>query len=137
MQKKSLTAPLGGHPARLDLLKEKILSEISAMDYRITTESCEDGFIIDISKDIGGIDTALGRWQHSQIKIIKIFGYNDAIHMDIIKHAYADKIICALIGPLFFGIPWIFGLIATANRKNIEKVICKLITDHATKNRLS
>ena len=128
------TQALNGREADLERLNEKIVSEITAMDYTVCSEPDADGFILTVSRDVGGIDTFLGRWQRSKIKIYCIDGI---VHMDIIGRDCIDKTICFIIGPLFLAIPWIFGLIARSNRKNMEQVIYKLVSDHMTKIRLA
>ena len=50
-------------------LAERASREMSAMGYDVKLEKTEKGFRVAYEKDIGGMDTFLGRWQNSVAEI--------------------------------------------------------------------
>lgn len=132
--KKLVIADAGDRCFEIDSLIQKVVAETAAMGYHAVPSSCENGYYVDISRDMGGMDTFLGRWQFSKVKIYHV---GSTLYMDVLKRDKIDKIVCFLIGPLFFAIPWILGFIARANRRDIERVVAKIVDDFAVKLRLA
>lgn len=143
----------------IQVLQQKLLQEIRAMDYTADCVDQSTGILVHIEKDIGGMDTFLGRWQKvdMQISILPkteqageqsvetasksllstdVNGAARNLQIRFCKRDKADKLICFVIGPLFFAIPWIFGAIARSNRRNIEAVAYRIAADYAKKTYL-
>ena len=138
----------------IQVLQQKLLQEIRAMDYTADCVDQSTGILVHIEKDIGGMDTFLGRLQISILpktaqagdqsvetasKSLSSTDVNGAarnLQIRFCKRDKADKLICFVIGPLFFAIPWIFGAIARSNRRNIEAVAYRIAADYAKKTYL-
>lgn len=144
----------------IQVLQQKLLQEIRAMDYSADCVDQSTGILVHIEKDIGGMDTFLGRWQKVDMQISiwsKTVQANEqtaetdsksllsdgvakdadrGLQIRFCKRDKADKLICFVIGPLFFAIPWIFGAIARSNRRNIEAVAYRIAADYAKKTYL-
>ena len=106
-------------------LAERALVEITAMGYEATHEKAEKGYRIANQKDIGGLDTALGRWQNSVAEIEK---EGSALTVSFHGHKIADKLIAFFLGGFFWGLPWIFEAVALHNRKHSEQVFLNTVS---------
>ena len=106
-------------------LAERALVEITAMGYEATLEKADKGYRIAYQKDIGGLDTALGRWQNSVAEIEK---EGSALTVSFHGHKIADKLIAFFLGGFFWGLPWIFEAVALHNRKHSEQVFLNTVS---------
>jgi len=106
-------------------LAERALVEITAMGYGAALEKSERGYRIAYQKDIGGLDTALGRWQNSVADIEKDGG---KLTVSFHGHKIADKLIAFFLGGFFWGLPWIFEAVALHNRKHSEQVFLNTVS---------
>lgn len=106
-------------------LAERALTEITAMGYEATLEKAEKGYRIAYQKDIGGLDTALGRWQNSVAEIEKD---GRKLTVSFCGHKITDKLIAFFLGGFFWGLPWIFEAVALHNRKHSEQVFLNTVS---------
>lgn len=106
-------------------LAERTKSEMAAMGYEATVEKTEKGYRVAYEKDIGGLDTALGRWQNS---VAEIENTDGKLTVSFHGHKVADKLTAFVLGGFFWGIPWVFELLAIHNRKHSEQVFLNVVS---------
>lgn len=118
--------------ADVEKIAERAFSEMSAMGYDGGIGENEKGYFVLFFKDMGGIDTFLGRCQRSVIQFEVTEGN---LFLTAGKHSKLDKILAFILGPLFWGFPWIFALIARSNRKRAEEIALNVIETYIKKTR--
>ena len=80
-------------------LAERASREMSAMGYDVKLEKTEKGFRVAYEKDIGGMDTFLGRWQNS---VAEIENSGGDLKVSFHGHRVADKLIAFVLGGFFY-----------------------------------
>lgn len=107
------------------VLAERASREMSAMGYDVKLEKTEKGFRVAYEKDIGGMDTFLGRWQNS---VAEIENSGGDLKVSFHGHRVADKLIAFVLGGFFWGFPWLFEGIAVHNRRRSEQIFLNVVS---------